>query len=245
MIKSVSAQRGKNLHVTNASYDKNVKKTANDGNGNKSSAVTVTVPTADLKAGKAITYKVNLKGANNKTGNVLVGFYLPGDADGSGVVDTADSNATSYAMGSVATSTSSTATADTSKYDFDIDANRNGKVDKADLKLVNKNRGVKVLVSPVITANLDPASDSGAADRVTSIQNIRIAGTATPGASVTYSEASDKTTPVTTTADASGNYIIDIKLGDGSNTFKVATRDGFDQKIEGTIAPITYSTTAT
>ena len=245
VVKSVTGPGGKVLKVENAVYDKSVKKTTNDGNGNKSSAATVTIPTKDLQAGKAVTYKVNLKGANKKTGDVLLGFYLPGDADGSGVVDAADSNATSYAMGSVAASSSSSASADTSKYGFDIDANRNGKVDKTDLKFVSLNKGVKVLVSPVITANLDPASDSGKADRVTNIQNVTITGTATPGASVTYSEASDKTTPVTTTADAEGNYTIQVRLGDGSNTFKVATKDGFNQKIEGTIAPITYSTSAT
>ena len=245
IIKSVSAPGGKTLHVTNSTYDKSVKKTKNDGNGNKSSATTVTIPTKDLQAGKAMTYKVNLKGANKKTGDVLVGFYLPGDADGNGVVDAADKNATAYALGSVATSTSATASADTSKYDFDIDANRNGKIDKADIKYVAKNNGVKVMVSPVITANLDPASDSGAADRVTNVQDVTITGTATPGASIIYTEASDKSLPTSTTADASGNYSIKIMLGPGSNTLKVATRDGFDQKIEGTIAPITYTASAT
>ena len=245
VVKSVTAPGGKVLTVKNAVYDKSVKKGGNDGNGNKSSAVTVTIPTKDLMAGKAQTYKVNIKGANKKTGDMLVGFYIPGDADGNGIVDTADSNATSFAMGSVASSTTSTAAADTSKYDFDIDSNRNGRIDKSDLKFVGQNNGLKVLVSPVITANLDPASDSGTADRVTNIQDITINGTATPGASITYSEASDKTTPVVATADATGNYTINIHLGDGSNTFKVETKDGFNQKIVGTIAPITYSTTAT
>ncbi|WP_435015714.1 dockerin type I domain-containing protein [Tundrisphaera sp. TA3] len=245
VVKSVTAPGGKVLKVTNAVYDKAVKKGGNDGNGNKSSAVTVTIPTRDLLAGKAQTYKVNVRGANAKTGDMLVGFFIPGDADGNGIVDTADSNATSYAMGAVATSTTSTAAADTSKYDFDIDSNRNGRIDKADLNFVNKNKGLKVLVSPVITANLDPASDSGLADRITNIPDIKINGTATPGASITYSEASDKTTPVTTMADVAGNYTINVRLGEGSNTFKVETRDGFNQKIVGTIAPITYSTTAT
>lgn len=245
VVTSVTAPGNKTLPVAAATFDKSVKNGKADGNGNKSSAVTVTIPTKALLAGRTETYKLNIKGANQKTGNVLVGFFLPGDADGNGVVDQADSNATSFAMGAVAASSTSTAATDTSKYDFDIDANRNGKVDKADLKFVALNRGVKVMVSPVITANLDPASDSGKPDRVTNVQNITITGTATPGAAVTYAEASDKTTPATATADAAGNYTVNIRLGDGSNTFKVSTRDGFDQKIEGTIAPITYSTTAT
>lgn len=243
VIKAVTAGR-QALKVENAVYDKKVQKATNDGNGNRSSATTVTIPTKDLQAGKPVTYKVKIAAAGKTTGDVLVGFFLPGDADGSGVVDQADRNATNYAMGSVATSKANAAAA-TSNYDFDIDANRNGRIEKADLKFVNKNMGVKIFVSPVITANLDGLSDSGQPDRITNIREVGISGTVTPGASVTYSEASDKTVPVTTVADAAGNYSVKIALGDGSNTFKVSTSDGFGQKIVGTIAPITYSTNAT
>src|SRR3954451_14790506 len=48
VIKSVTSD-GHTFQTINAVYDKKVKKSANDGNGNKSSAATVTIPTKDLQ----------------------------------------------------------------------------------------------------------------------------------------------------------------------------------------------------
>ena len=51
-----------------------------------------------------------------------------------------------------------------------------------------------------------------------------------------------KTGTTTATADASGNYTINVPLFAGTNTFKRQARsDAFGQKISGTIQPVTYA----
>ena len=68
-------------------------------------------------------------------------------------------------------------------------------------------------------------------------------GTATPGATITYTETANKVPATTTTADATGNYSIIVPLATGTNTFKVVSTDAFGQTISGTLAPVTYMST--
>jgi hypothetical protein len=49
-----------------------------------------------------------------------------------------------------------------------------------------------------------------------------------------------KTPPVSTQADATGNYTVTASLADGSNLFRVNATDAFGQTISGLLAPVTY-----
>ena len=104
------------------------------------------------------------------------------------------------------------------------------------------NYGAKTTVSPIITVNLDPATDGPLNDRITNHNPVHFTGTVTPNATVTFSEINGNSPGATTTADAAGNYSIWVPLGNGSNTFQVTTTDAFGQSISGQIAPVTFST---
>jgi hypothetical protein len=188
-----------------------------------------------LTAGKSETFTVAVKGMNNTTGKYLLGFYLPGDVNGDGVVDKTDITALKAALGSHAGDT---------KYNFDADSNRDGKVSAADLQYAMQNMGVKTTISPVVSANLDQSTNALLSTRVSKIPLVKFLGQASPGATVTFDEASGKNTPVTATADSKGNYSAVVNLAPGSNTFNVTTMDGFGQSISGTLAPVTYDTSA-
>ena len=193
----------------------------------------VLVPIA--AAGQPQTYTLEVTGLKKTSGKFLVGFYLPGDANGDGVVDQTDLQALQAAKGTVAGQTN---------YNFDADANRDGRVNAADLAIARQNLGDKVTIEPLITANLDAASVSNAQTRVTTVQTVHFTGSASPGAKVTYTEAASKAAPASATADAGGNYSLFVTLGNGSNTFNVSSTDAFGQTISGQIAPVTYITDA-
>lgn len=194
------------------------------------SSATVT----ELKApGNATqTFRVSVTATGKTTGGVLVGFYLPGDANGDGVVDATDTKAIKSLNGKK--------TGDSS-YAFEADANRDGIINKVDYKLAVRNFGVKTIVTPVVSANFDAAPNGGATNRTTTQQTGVFTGQATPGASITYSEIAGKSDPVATTADSTGNYSVSIPLAEGSNTFRVTIADAFGQKIDGNIAAVTYN----
>lgn len=177
------------------------------------------------------SYNVSVADQNNGSGNFLSGFYLAGDANGDLKVDRKDVTTIKSLIGASSTSTN---------YDFNADSNRDGTIDNSDVRVARQNVGVAVKVQPVITARLDPASDSGSADRITDVRDATFQGIATPGATITYAEVSNKIAPVSTTADASGNYSIVIALADGINTFQVTSQDGFGQTISGVLSPVTY-----
>ncbi|MGE3818727.1 MAG: dockerin type I domain-containing protein, partial [Isosphaeraceae bacterium] len=180
-------------------------------------------------------YSVNVEGVEKSTGRFIVGFYLPGDANGDGAVDQADVKAVRAAMNSKAGD---------ARYSFDADANRDGRIGRIDLAFTQQNMGSKTAISPIVSANLDAASDTGIPDRVTTVREVNFNGVASPNASITYTEVRGKTDAVTTLTDSQGNYNISVKLADGPNTFKVTTLDGFGQSITGVIAPVTFSTAA-
>ncbi|MGC8638824.1 MAG: dockerin type I domain-containing protein [Isosphaeraceae bacterium] len=196
------------------------------------SAVMIRLPVP--KTGQApATYTVQVKGGANTTGTYLVGFYLPGDVAGTGQVTTADLQTIKSDLGATPTS---------SKYSFDADVNRDGKISPADLAFAAMNLGASTKVSPIITVNLDPATDGPLNDRITNHNPVHFTGTVTPNATVTFTEINGNSPGATTTADASGNYSIWVPLGNGSNTFKVTTTDAFGQSISGQISPVTYTT---
>lgn len=177
------------------------------------------------------SFNIAVQGKDNSTGAFLTGFYLIGDADGDGTVDRKDLGTIRKALN---------AKADDTKYQFDADANRDGRINSTDMMLAQKNLGAKTTIMPLITADLDAASDTGTADRITAIQNVTLTGVASTGAQITYTEVNGKTPNVTATADTTGRYTITVPLATGSNTFRVTSSDSFGQSISGTIAPITY-----
>lgn len=201
--------------------------------GAATSAVIAPVTYRHRDAAERYEYSVAVDGIEKSTGRFLLGFYLPGDTNGDGSVDQTDVKAVRAAMNSKAGD---------ARYNFDADANRDGRVGRIDLVFTQQNLGAKTTISPVVSANLDAASDTGIPDRVTSSQDVQFNGIASPDATITYSEMRGLVPDVSTKTDAQGNYNISVKLSDGPNTFKVTTMDGFGQSISGMIAPVTYST---
>jgi Bacterial Ig domain/Dockerin type I domain len=246
-ITSVVAPNGKSLPVAHATFDPSVTKTATTSASKVSSAALVTVPglpapstaAGTAKNGQPVkakavsdTYKVTVSGLDKNVGGVLLGFYMPGDANGAGIVNQADLNAIAYGMNTNSSDT-------TGKYSFDADANRNGKIDQTDLAIAKKDLGVGTTVSPVISANLDSSNVVDPKNRVTNNGSVHITGAATPNSTLTYSLPNGYS--VATTADATGNYSVTLNLLPGANTFSVTATDAFNQKITGSISPITYT----
>ena len=233
IVQSVTTPGGKTLAVKHVLFDPKVTRTGVQADNKMSSAALVTIPGLPTKEGSAMIYKVNIAATNKTSGAILVGFYLPGDAGGTGTVNQASINATQAALGTDANDT-------TGKYSFDADANRDGKIDKQDLAIAQQNMGIGTTVSPVISANLDPTGIADPTNRIASVPNVTVTGTATPGATITYSAVNMPTQTVTANA-STGAYTVPLQLSVGSNTYSVVATDTFKQKITGSIAAITYT----
>ena len=82
------------------------------------------------------------------------------------------------------------------------------------MKIAKEDLGVSTQVSPVVSVNLDPASDP-AANRTTPYSTVHFAGDATPDATVTFLDQASGTTTTTTTADSTGAYSIMVPLSAG------------------------------
>ncbi len=80
----------------------------------------------------AQTYTVQVKGLDHTTGQYLLGFYLPGDAAGTGAVTKTDVTTIKSLTGDAATN---------SNYSFDADVNRDGIINGQDRKLAESNIG--------------------------------------------------------------------------------------------------------
>ncbi len=229
-ISSVEDPSGRAIRgTTRAIFNPEVQRNRDTGDP-RSSAMLVPLTTPRGDALTSSTFTVKIAGAEDSTGRYLLGFYLPGDANGDGVVDETDLKAVRSARNS---------TPDDARYTFDADADRDGRINNTDLKIAQRNKGVKTTVSPIVSANLDPTTDSDLADRKTTFSTVHFTGTVTPGANVTFSETTQKTVPVSTTADEAGNYSIMVPLGTGINAIRVTTRDAFGQSITGGIEPVT------
>lgn len=230
VIAAVKAANGRNMPIQHSRYSRALVKAQNMGSP-MSTAVTLTLQAP--RAGQApVAYQVQVKGMAPESGDYLLGFYLPGDVDGDGVVSKDDAAAIASKFGRTSTDDG---------YTFDADANRDGKIDGQDLRLAGQNIGARTTISPVSSVNLDPASDTGISDRVTDQRVVKFTGNSSSGATIHFEEIDGKSTGGTTTVGADGKYSIDVPIGDGSNTFKVTTSDSFGQTISGGIAPIVYS----
>ena len=201
--------------------------------GSATSAVLTPIQMDSKNPNGTVTYSVKVKGLQGTTGKFLLGFYLPGDANGDGKVNSTDLATVKKEVG---------LTGGTTNYSFDADSNRDGRIGMNDMTIAKQNMGVSTTISPTITANLDPASVTTMTARVTTARVVHFMGTTTPGAAVKYAEIAGLSQPVATTADSKGAYNVYATLGDGSNTFKVTTLDAFGQSISGTIAPVTFQT---
>jgi hypothetical protein len=224
---------GKTIPISRVRYTAAVAK-INPTEGGQSTAVLATIRVNPSDAPHK--YAAIISGSQSTTGKALVGFFLPGDTAGGGAISTSDINTVKSLSGTPAAS---------SKYNFATDANRDGIINNADLKITKQNLGVTVSVSPVISANLSPATTTAYPNRTTAFKTVVFNGTTTPGATVTYTEVNKKSTPVTTVADSSGKYTINVGLGSGDNTFVVSQSDAFGQSITGQIAPVKYDPNVT
>jgi hypothetical protein len=227
-IVSVTDGAGHVTRVQHTRYDRKVAKANKLGNVPTSAVlVTLHVPASGQPAAN---YSVQVKGLNGTIGQYLVGFYLPGDVAGTGTVDKTDTQTIQK---------DHSLTAVNSSYSFDADVNRDGVINHQDLMIARENMGASTKVSPVVSVNLDPASNP-AANRTTNFSTVHFAGTATPGSTITFVDQSGGAT-TQTTADSKGAYSIMVPLVSGSNTFQVTTLDGFGQSITGAISPVVYS----
>lgn len=179
-----------------------------------------------------VTYTVKVAGEGQTTGAFLLGLYLPGDANGDGKVEQADLKDIRARIGAVAGDQA---------YSFDADSNRDGVITRVDLGLAQRNLGAKSTIAPLITSNLDPATDTGTADRVTAEKDVRFTGVASGGATITYSEINGRTPAVTTTATPDGTYSLVVPLALGLNRFRVTATDTTGQVISGTIDQVDYN----
>lgn len=231
-IVSITTPSGHVMKAHHLKYYAPVAK-ANGLGKSTTSAVLFTLP-VPASGQPAATYTVQVKGLGGSTGQYLLGFYLPGDVAGTGTVTKADVQNIKSLIGK---------DADNSKYNFEDDLNRDGIINNQDVKIADENLGASTLVSPVVSVNLNPASDP-AANRVSPFSTVGFTGQTTPDATISFlDQASGSTT--STTADSSGKYSIVVPLTTGSNTFTVTTQDGFGQSISGAISPVVYSPPAT
>jgi hypothetical protein len=198
-------------------------------------AVLVPIVLGPGKTKQPTTYSVVVTGASMTSGSFLLGFYLPGDVNGTGIVDQSAVSSVRSLLGSKSTD---------ANYSFDADANRDGRITKSDLSYAMQNLGVTTTITPLVTAQLDPASDTGIQDRITSLGIVHFTGQGTPGAAITYAETGSAPLTATATADATGAYSLMIPIGAGVNNFLVTSVDGFGQTISGQISPVTYNANA-
>jgi hypothetical protein len=232
----IAAVRGPNGDIVpqtfHSIYDPHLTNTQ-VGLGAGTSAVLTPIQIKASNRNAPVTYEVDVKGVAGSSGKFLLGFYLPGDANGDGVVNQSDITIVKSELG---------AKAGGAKYTFDADVNRDGRIGPIDLRYTQQNQGVSTDITPVVSANLDPTGMLDVSARETRQPTAHFTGTLTPGASVKFAEVNNKVKPVATTADAKGNYTLTVPLALGSNTFHVTTQDAFGQSITGTLAPVNYST---
>jgi hypothetical protein len=231
-IVAVTDASGHTIRVQHSKYDPKVAKANKLGDTQTSaSLVTLKLPATGQPS---VEYSVQVKGLASTTGTYLLGFYLPGDVAGTGQVTNADLKTIKKDKGM---------TAESSTYNFDADVNRDGVVNGQDLSLAKKALGESTAVSPVVSVNLNPASNP-AADRTVPFSSVNFTGNATPGATVTFLDQQGGASTSTTADAKTGDYSINVPLVTGSNTFTVTTLDAFGQSITGAITPVVYSPTA-
>lgn len=197
----------------------------------ETSAVLVSLNHLPTQPGGSAKFTVNVTGANQTTGALELGFYLPGDTNGDGMVNQQDITAIRSTMG---------AQYGSPKYQVDADVNRDGRIDSTDMKDARRNLGATVTVNPSVTGGVNPSIFSDPQQRITQDSSFTLTGTATPGASITIKQLEGKLATVTGAANSTGNFAIPVPLAKGGNTFQVTVTDGFGQANTGLLLPINY-----
>lgn len=197
--------------------------------GMTDTAVLIPIKFFGSQAQKAATFTVNVAAQKGTSGAMTVDFYLPGDVTGTGAVTASDLK-TIKSLFNV--------NAKSSKYNFSADTNRDGRINFSDYKFAKENLGVATTIEPYLSSNLSPGTDTAYPSRLTTSSVMNFYGTASPGASITYTSPQNLFTPVTTTADSSGNYTLTTPLVKGMNYFNVSSTDSFGQTIAGSLTPI-------
>ena len=213
--------------VTHATYDPHVSQLL--GGKVQTSAVLAPLPTRGAAPGP---YTVQVTGDQATSGPVQVGFYLPGDANGDGVVDRSDLKAIRSALG---------ARYGDPRYAIDADADRDGIINRADLVDAMRNLGARTTVRPDFSAQLDPSVVLAPRDRSTTRPDIAVEGTATPGALVLLAEFHNQFPPAQAIAGPDGSYRLTARLAPGWNAPYVKAADAFGQVHESLILPIRYT----
>jgi hypothetical protein len=183
-----------------------------------------------LARGQSTSYAVKVNGLNQSQGPLRVGFYLPGDVNGDGIVDRTDLQAIRKALGS---------RYGDPNYKIDADADRDGLINRQDLINAQRNLGVRTSVVPTFVINPDP-STIDPHKLTTTVQTLMFTGTATPGATVTLLDSQGNGAPATGTADSSGNIHVLTHLAAGFNEFQATAKDTFGQSITVLTLPIAY-----
>ncbi len=230
LITTITDSQGHTVHGTlHSRYDPKVARSANLNNMMTTAAIT---PVSFAPGNKPATYTITVQGQDKTSGSFLVGFYLAGDANGDGTVNSTDLTKIKQEMG---------LTANSGNYNFDADGNRDGLISRADLTIAQRNLGAATTISPSVTANLDPSYENQIGSQATSFSLVHFTGTVTPGATVTFTNTSHTEPTASTVADSKGSYGLMVALGAGSNVFQVSSHDAFNQTISGKIAPVTYN----
>ena len=228
-IRSVADARGHKLPIVHGTYGAALSKKL--GGKTETSAVLVTLPVASLRHGKPASFTVTVGAAGKTSGTVTAGFFLPGDAQGTGVVTQKGIEAIQAAQG---------AQFGDAKYSINADANRDGRIDRSDLRIARQNLGVMVTITPTLTGQPDAASAVDPRTLKTSVQDLGFTGKASPGATIVASPINGHAAKVTTTAAADGAYHLVIHLSPGLNSFSVSETDAFGQTNGGVLPGITY-----
>lgn len=230
-IISVNDARGKPLRLTRGVYDRQLRQGSLKGK-TTTSAVLVTIPGAGHRAPTSVqTETVHVEAEGTSGGSLLLGFYLPGDANGDGVVNHADMVVIHSALGSKVGD---------KRYNFDADVNRDGRITPQDALLARRNEGVATTILPTISVVHDPSAIVDPRHRITNDPALTFTGTATPGASISFDPIGSQAPPRSTTTDASGHYAVVEPLTAGVNSFVVTSTDAFGQVISGPTMPIVY-----
>lgn len=129
-IVAVTSSTGQKIQISHTHYDAKIAR-ANHLTGvhDISSAVTFKIPVPSSSQ-VPVTYNVEVKGLDHTSGTYLLGFYLPGDANGDGSVNKTDITTIKSLVGDTATN---------SNYNFDADVNRDAIINRKDVKLAEEN----------------------------------------------------------------------------------------------------------